>query len=167
MVLRLVEVFAVLAAPVECLAVGVLDAARVDAARGEHVFVLGGEIVAHDGDDAHLGEVAGGEREIGGRAAENLLALAEGGLEGIEGHRADYEDRHVMHPPLGLRYLPTMRSSLARVAAGIASGAVMMAMARACPHLQARCAECGDGFADDVGGVLRVLVEHARRSVRR
>ena len=53
--LRLVDVFAVLASPVEGFAMGVLDAARVNAARGEDGFVLGGEVVSHDADDTDIG----------------------------------------------------------------------------------------------------------------
>ena len=45
---------------------------------GQHGLVLGGEILAHDADHADLGKVAGREREVSCRAAENLLALAEG-----------------------------------------------------------------------------------------
>ena len=82
------------------LAGSVLDAAGIDAASREDRFMLCGEIFSHHADDANLRKEAGRKRKISGRAAENLLAHAEGCFQAVEGNRADYEDGHVIHPPL-------------------------------------------------------------------
>ena len=44
--------------------------------------------------DAHVGEEAGGEREVHGRAAEHALALAEGRLDRVERDRSDHDEAH-------------------------------------------------------------------------
>ena len=92
----LVQVFEVGAFPEEALAGGVLNAARVDIAGGKDGFLLGAKVLAHDGDDAHIGEEAGGEREVSGRAAQAALAAAGGGFDGIVGDAADDGDGHVL-----------------------------------------------------------------------
>ena len=74
--LRLVEVVGVGSAPAKGLALGALDAARVDAVLVEDILLLGTEVLAHDGDDAHLGEVAGRQRKVRGGAAENIFHAA-------------------------------------------------------------------------------------------
>ena len=84
------EVFDVAAGPVEALAGDVLDAGGVDAAGGEDGFVLGEEVVADYADYADFGEEAGGQGEVRGGAAEDALALAAGGFEGVEGYGTYY-----------------------------------------------------------------------------
>ncbi len=91
-----VEIFEIGAFPEEAFAGGVLDAARVDVAGGEDGFLLGAEVFADDGDDADIGEEAGGEREIGGCAAEAALAAAGGGFNGIVCDAANYGDGHFL-----------------------------------------------------------------------
>ena len=60
----------------------------------EHLELLGAEVVADRADRPHLGEEAGGEREVDGGAAEHALALPERGLDGVEGDRSDDGERH-------------------------------------------------------------------------
>ena len=79
-----VDVLAVLASPVKGLPFRVLDATRVDAALVHHGFVFRGEVLTHDGHHAHVGKIAGGEREVSSRAAQDFLALAVGSFQGIE-----------------------------------------------------------------------------------
>ncbi len=85
----------VLAAPAKGLALGVFDAARIDVALLEDVFVLGGEVFSDHGDHAHLGEVAGGQREIGRRAAQNVFHPPGGRCDGVKRNRTDSNDAHV------------------------------------------------------------------------
>ena len=62
------------ARPEEGLASGdALQAGEIDVARGQQIDILLREIVAHDGDDLHRGEIAGGQRDIGGGAAEHAV----------------------------------------------------------------------------------------------
>ncbi len=89
-----VEVVEVGAGPVEGEAGRVLDACGVDAFAGEDLLVLGEEVLPDDADDAGWGEEGGGEREVGGCAAEDLAGLAVRGFEGVKGYGADYEDGH-------------------------------------------------------------------------
>jgi len=56
----------------------VFNAARIDVAGGEDGFLLGTEVFADYGDDAYIGEEAGGERKIGGCARELALVPACG-----------------------------------------------------------------------------------------
>ena len=105
---------------------------------GEDGFVLGGEVVSHDADDADLGKVAGGEREVGGRAAENLFPRPPKGVFRVsKATEPTTRMTCVMYPPAS-RYLPTIRSRAWRASGGDRRGAVMMAVASACPHLQPR-----------------------------
>src|SRR6185312_5058747 len=73
--LRLVEVGDVGAGPGEAFAAGVLDAAGVNAAAGEDGFIFRSKVLADDGDNAHVGEVTGGEGEVGGGSAEAPLGF--------------------------------------------------------------------------------------------
>ena len=52
------------------------------------------EVVADRADHPDLGEEAGGEREVDGRAAEHPLALAERRADGVERDRADDGEGH-------------------------------------------------------------------------
>ena len=76
----------------EALTRGVLQALGIHSATGEDGLVLGGEVFADYGDDAHIGEVTRGECEIGGRATETAFALALGGLDGVECNTAYYKN---------------------------------------------------------------------------
>ena len=89
-----VQIFEVGAFPEEALAGGALDAARVDVAGGKDGLLLGAEVLANNGDDAHIGEEAGGERKVGGSAAQAALAAAGGGFDGIVSDAADDGDGH-------------------------------------------------------------------------
>ncbi len=80
----LVEVVGVGAAPAEGFAFCAFEAANVDAMLVEDLFLLGAEVFADHGHDAHLGEITGGQRKVGGRAAENFLHAARGRRDVIE-----------------------------------------------------------------------------------
>ena len=74
-----VEVVLVATAPEERLAaLDPLDVAGLHAAAFEHLELGGAEVLADRADRAHLGEEAGGEREMDGGAAQHAVALPEG-----------------------------------------------------------------------------------------
>ena len=87
--LGLVQVVVILPAPAKGLALGVLDAAGIHSSLLQDIFVLGGEILAHDRDHADIGEVAGGQSEIGGGAAQDVFHFAGGAGDGVERDRTD------------------------------------------------------------------------------
>jgi hypothetical protein len=89
---RGVEVEVVAPAPEEGSALGdALQVVRVDAALAEDRHLLLAEVAADDGDDPHVREEAGREREVGRRPAQNPLALPERRLDRVERHRTDDE----------------------------------------------------------------------------
>jgi hypothetical protein len=51
----------------------VLESGEIDLAAFENGFVLVGEILANDGHHANWREMAGGQREIAGRAAQRAV----------------------------------------------------------------------------------------------
>jgi hypothetical protein len=77
----------------------VLDAANVDATAGEDPLFCGAEVVADDGDDADLREVAGGEREMSRRATEATIPAAGRGFKGIERDTAYNKNCHAANFP--------------------------------------------------------------------
>ena len=79
-----VEVFAVGSSPAEGLALGALDASNVDSTLEENLFLLGAEVFAHHGHDAHLGEIACGQRKVGCGSGQNFLHAARGRGDVIE-----------------------------------------------------------------------------------
>ena len=82
--LGFVEIVEVGAFPEEAFAGGTFDAACVDLARVEDGFFGGAEVFADDGDDADVGEEAGGEGEVGCCAAEAAFAAARRCFDGVE-----------------------------------------------------------------------------------
>ena len=110
--LGFVDILAVFAGPVEGLALRVLDAARVYAALVHHGFVVGREVLADYCDHTHVGEIAGAQRKICGRAAQDLLALAIRGFQGIECDGTDDQDGQSMLP-LSVRNRNTCRPAAA------------------------------------------------------
>ena len=74
--LGFVEIFEIGALPEEALAGGVLDAARIDLVRVKDSLLFGAEVLADNGDDAHLGE------ETCGRA-KNRLRRRRGSVRGV------------------------------------------------------------------------------------
>ena len=72
-----VHVGGVDAGPEEGLSAGdALQAVEIDFARGEEIEVFLREIVAHHGDDLDRGEIAGGERNVGGGSAQHAIDFA-------------------------------------------------------------------------------------------
>ena len=75
-------------------ALDVLHVVGVDAVRVQDLVLGLAEVVADRADHADVREVAGRQREVHGRAAEHPLALAEGGLDRVEGDRSNHGHRH-------------------------------------------------------------------------
>ena len=71
-----------------------LDAAGVDVTGGENCFLPLAEVLANNGDDAHIGKEAGGERKVRCRAAQTAFALARRGFDGVICYAADYGNGH-------------------------------------------------------------------------
>ena len=61
-----VQVVGIGTAPAKRLAFGSLEAAGVDAVLAKNLFLLGAEVFADHGHDAHLCEVTGGQGKVGG-----------------------------------------------------------------------------------------------------
>jgi hypothetical protein len=56
--------------------------------------VLRRKVLADDGDDVHVGEVPGGEREVRRRPAERVAGGAARRVDRVERHRSDDDDAH-------------------------------------------------------------------------
>src|SRR6185312_3345473 len=158
--LRLVEVGDVGAGPGEAFAAGMLDAAGINAAAGEDGFIFRSKVFADDGDNAHVGEVAGGEGEVGGGSAEAPLGLSGRGFNGVKRYAAYDQNRHSLCLCAFVEILADEEVELAagfrRDGFGIGEhgkfegrGAAAVSLAR----------QRGDGRADDLAGVGGVLVE--------
>src|SRR4051812_33184862 len=90
-----VDVALVAPGPEERLAAGdVLDVVRDDPARVQRGVLHLAEVVAHGADDARLVEERRGEREVHRRAAQQPVAPAGLGLDGVEGDGPDDRERH-------------------------------------------------------------------------
>ena len=90
--LAVVEVISVLAGPAEGLARQDLQSRQVDVSGLQQGDVLLSEVVPDGRHHPDLGEVGGGDTEIGRRPAQRLCHLAEGGLHGVVGDRTDYRN---------------------------------------------------------------------------
>ena len=82
------------------LTLAYLEAAQIQIGQVEGRAGARREIGTHDSDQMNRREVPGGEREIGGGAAEHFLHAARRGLDGIETEGADDGDPHVTWPPV-------------------------------------------------------------------
>src|SRR5580704_767994 len=131
----LVQVLKILAAPAEGLAFSVFNSTDVDITFLEDFFVLGGEVFADHGDDAHLGEVARSEGEVSAGSTEDVLHAARRRSDRVKSNRTRDDNAHAVLPS---RYFPRISFNLSRVAAGILLRSVRMAWANADPHLQLR-----------------------------
>src|SRR5947207_14823580 len=90
-----IEVELVAAAPEEGLApLDLLDVVGEHAAALQDLELGLSEVVADRADRAHLGEEAGGQREVHRGPAEHLLALPERGLDSVKGDRSNNRERH-------------------------------------------------------------------------
>ncbi len=90
-----IQVIQILPAPAEGLPFRVLDAARVHSAILQDTFMLGSEVFAYDRDYADVSEVAGGEREIGGRAADDVVRATGRSGNVIEGYGTYGQYAHI------------------------------------------------------------------------
>ena len=89
----LVEVFDVGAVPAEGLgAAAFFEAGGVDVATFEEGVVLLGPVLADGADEADGGEEGGGVGEVDGGAADDVVALAEGGFDGVDADGAGDEE---------------------------------------------------------------------------
>ena len=91
---RFIQIIGVASAPAKSLAGRALDAARVDAALLEHVFVLRREIIAHDGHHAHFGEETRCQCKMRGRATQNVFHATGRRGDVVECHRTNDEYAH-------------------------------------------------------------------------
>ena len=90
-----VEVPGVAARPEERLpARHALDVVGRDAASVEDAELLVAEVLADDAHDAHVREEARREREMGGRAPEQAITLAERSLDRVERDGTDDDEGH-------------------------------------------------------------------------
>jgi hypothetical protein len=78
----------------EAFARGVLQAARIDFATGEHSLVFRSEVFADDSDHAHIGEVTCGQREIGCGATKAPVAPPLRRLDTVKCNTAYDENGH-------------------------------------------------------------------------
>src|SRR2546422_463342 len=97
-----------------------------------------GEVVTHYADQVHAGEEAGRDRAVRCCASERPRNFAKWSFERVERDRPNDEERHAGIPQA--RYLPAIAARRLRAGAGMRARSVMMACARAEPHLQARAA---------------------------
>ena len=93
--LGFIQVIQIGAFPEEALARSALNPANVDVALVEDRLLLGAEVLANHGDDAHIGKKAGCQRKVGGCAAQAALLASRRGFNRIESHAAYYGDCHV------------------------------------------------------------------------
>ena len=63
---------------------------------GQQVGILLGEIVADHGDQTGFREIARGQGNIGGRAAEHAIHAAVRRFDAVIGDRANYDKRHFL-----------------------------------------------------------------------
>ena len=69
----------------EALAGDLDQSLQADGSTREDPEVLGTEVLANHSHDVHGPELAGGQGEVAGGAAQDLLPAAEGGLKVVEG----------------------------------------------------------------------------------
>src|SRR5438105_7111528 len=86
-----IQVMAIAAAPAKRASVGALEAGEVHAALRERLKLLHWIVAADDADELHAAEMTRRRREESRRAAENIIGLAEGRFDGIQGDGSDHE----------------------------------------------------------------------------
>src|ERR1700722_16711879 len=135
--LRFVKALNVRPGPMKAFARSVFQSPGIDSALGQDGFVFRGEVFAPHANHPHIGEVTCGQGEVSGCAPQTTIAPARWGLDAVKCNTAYDEYGHGF---LSLQewYLPSNRSSLLRVAAGIASGLVRMAYLSAVTQGQVR-----------------------------
>ena len=85
----LVHVLVVATGPIESFSSGAFQALQIDVLMLENGHIFRGEVVTDDSHQAHWREMAGGEREITGGAAQHAIVLAVRRLDSIERDRTD------------------------------------------------------------------------------
>ncbi len=93
--LGLVEILRIRSTPAKCFPRNVLDAARIHTAFLQNVLVFRAKVIAHHGDHSHLREVAGRERKIRRRPAQNALHCARKRRDVIKRNRTHHNDAHL------------------------------------------------------------------------
>src|SRR5215469_2256186 len=93
---RLVQVLQIRTAPAERLALGAFQAACIDVVVAEDFLLLGAKIPTNNGDHAHLCEIAGRQRKVGGSAAKNILDGARGRSDIVECNRTNDKYAHLV-----------------------------------------------------------------------
>ena len=87
-----IQVLDVATGPAERCTRSGLKASQVDTVGAHELYVLVSEIIANDRDDAHVGEVARCDREIGCGAAKLLLTTPFGSFDGVVRNRSHRQD---------------------------------------------------------------------------
>src|SRR5258708_28673960 len=90
-----VKVFGIRSAPAKRLAFGAFNASSVYAALLQNIFMLRTKIFADHRDHAHLREVAGRERKVSRRSAQNALRTTGRRRDIIECNRPNYDNTHL------------------------------------------------------------------------
>ena len=123
---------------------------------------LRGEIFADDGDNAHVGEIAGRERKVCGRAAENVLYTARRAWRWCR-TQLEPTARMLMllfsFPDIYSRINFSVSSALPPEFSPCRSGSRAPARIRTCSFAPRH---GSDGFAHYIAGVLGIFLEHAR-----
>ena len=92
--LGFVEVVEIRAFPEKGFAGGVLNAGGIDLARIKDGLLARAEVFADDGDHAHIGEKAGGQRKVSGRAGEAALPAPGGCFDSVKCNAAHNGNCH-------------------------------------------------------------------------
>ena len=88
-----IQVVTVFTHPAEGAALGSFQAFNVDLMLAEHRDVLVFEIISDHGNHTHRSKITRSHGEIGRGAAQNFIDFTKRCLHGIEGHRADNQNR--------------------------------------------------------------------------
>ena len=75
-----------------------LNPRSIHAALLQHSLVRRREVFAHDADHAHLREVAGGQGEMRGRAAQRMVHPAARSLDAVKRNTTHNHNRHAVFP---------------------------------------------------------------------
>src|SRR5205807_4651843 len=70
------------------------ESGKIDAPRCQEIDVLLREIVAHDTDELHIGEVLRGERNVSRRAAEHAIDFAVRSFNAVVCDGTNYDEGH-------------------------------------------------------------------------
>src|SRR5690242_8832640 len=125
-----------MSAPAKSLAFCTFDSAGINLSFLQNVLVFGGKVIADDGNNANICEVARGQGEESTGTTKNIVYSSRRRGNSVKGNRTYGKDAH--YEVLGSRYLSRMSCSFLQVSLGILSRSVRIAWASAEPHLHPR-----------------------------